>query len=157
MHFFALTTMLLVADLPNAKWCKKPKKWLKPWQMGLLIWEHSVRAIYWIKTWQGLYGFQKSLHLCAFDVTSLSIWRVKTAQQFYRSDPLRGKFLVITFDPFSSYPKFSSASKILSTITLKLNIILQNIWRRVFGSDLMNISPSNIFPSMLLLKMLHQN
>ena len=29
-----LTLMLLVANLANRKWCKKPYKWLKPWQMG---------------------------------------------------------------------------------------------------------------------------
>ena len=26
--------MLLVANLPNTKWCKKSEKWPKPWQMG---------------------------------------------------------------------------------------------------------------------------
>ena len=26
--------MLLVANLANTKWCKKPEKWPKPWQMG---------------------------------------------------------------------------------------------------------------------------
>ena len=29
-----LTLMLLVANLSNAKRCKKPEKWLKPWQTG---------------------------------------------------------------------------------------------------------------------------
>ena len=29
-----LTLILLVANLANTKWCKKPEKWLKPWQMG---------------------------------------------------------------------------------------------------------------------------
>ena len=29
-----LTLMLLVANLANTKWCKKPEKWPKPWQMG---------------------------------------------------------------------------------------------------------------------------
>ena len=28
-----LTLILLVADLANTKWCKKPEKWLKPWHM----------------------------------------------------------------------------------------------------------------------------
>ena len=28
-----LTFMLLVANLANTKWCKNPKKWLKPWHM----------------------------------------------------------------------------------------------------------------------------
>ena len=26
--------MLLVANLANTKWCKKPEKWLRPWHMG---------------------------------------------------------------------------------------------------------------------------
>ena len=29
-----LTSMLLLANLANTKWCKIPWKWLKPWQMG---------------------------------------------------------------------------------------------------------------------------
>ena len=29
-----LTLMLLVTNLANTKWCKKPEKWPKPWQMG---------------------------------------------------------------------------------------------------------------------------
>ena len=32
-HYF-LTLMLLVATLDKTKWCKKPEKLLKPWQMG---------------------------------------------------------------------------------------------------------------------------
>ena len=45
------------------------------WNPGklLLIWEHSVRAIHWIPTWQGLDGFQKVLHPCALDKSNLSI------------------------------------------------------------------------------------
>ena len=31
---FLLTLMLVVANLVNKKWCKKDKKWLKPWHMG---------------------------------------------------------------------------------------------------------------------------
>ena len=30
----SLTPMLLVANLANTKWCKKPEIWLKPWHMG---------------------------------------------------------------------------------------------------------------------------
>ena len=26
--------MLLVSNLANTKWCKKPEKWLKPWHLG---------------------------------------------------------------------------------------------------------------------------
>ena len=29
-----LTLMLLVANQAITKWCKKPEKWLKPWNMG---------------------------------------------------------------------------------------------------------------------------
>ena len=32
-----ITLMLLMANLANTKWCKKPEKWLKPWQMGTLL------------------------------------------------------------------------------------------------------------------------
>ena len=35
-----------------------------------------MRAIRWIPTWQGLDGFQKSLHPCALNESSLSIGRV---------------------------------------------------------------------------------
>ena len=41
--------MLLVANVANAKWCKK--KWLNP-GTWVLIWEYSARAIQWIPTWQ---------------------------------------------------------------------------------------------------------
>ena len=49
------------------------------WNAGtlVLIWEYSVKVIQWIPTWQGLGGFQKSLHTCALDQSSLSIGRVK--------------------------------------------------------------------------------
>ena len=75
---FNLTLMLVVADLANTKWLKKLKKY---WNAGIwvLIWEYTVRTIIWIPTWQGLDGFQKSLHLCAWDKNSLSIGRVKAA------------------------------------------------------------------------------
>ena len=68
--------MLLVANLANTKWRKNLKndrnhgKWV-------LIWENSVRAIYWIPTWQGLDGFQRSSRPCALDESNLSIERVK--------------------------------------------------------------------------------
>ena len=45
-------------------------------------------------------------------------------------------------------------SRILLTITLELKIILQNISRRVVGSD---ISLSNIFLTMHLPEIFHQN
>ena len=36
-------------------------------------------------------------------------------------------------------------------------MLLENIWRRVVGNILMNISPSNISWNMLLAKRFHQN
>ena len=34
VSYYGLTLMLLVVNLADTKWCKKPGKWLKPWQMG---------------------------------------------------------------------------------------------------------------------------
>ena len=36
-----LTLALVVANLTNTKWCKKPEKWLKPWHMGTHLTELS--------------------------------------------------------------------------------------------------------------------
>ena len=66
-----LTLMLLVANLANTKWCKKTEK--NDWNPGILIWHYSERDFQWIPTWQGLDGFQKSLHPCDLDESSLSI------------------------------------------------------------------------------------
>ena len=41
-----------------------------------------------------------------------------------------------------------SGSVILLTITSKFKISLQNIWRKVVGNVLINISPWNIFPTL---------
>ena len=72
--WFPLTLMLLVANLANTKWSKKPENWNPgTW---VLIWEYSARAMQWIPTLQGLDSFQKSLHPCALDKSSLSIERV---------------------------------------------------------------------------------
>ena len=49
----------------------------------------------------------------------------------------------------SFHRKLSSGVMILLTITFELGIILQNIWRRVVGNVLINISPSNILPIVL--------
>ena len=46
---------------------------------------------------------------------------------------------------------------ILLTITLKLRMILQNISRGVVGNVLINVSPSNIFLTLLLPAIFHQN
>ena len=53
-----------MANLAIIKWCQKPEKWLKPWHMGTHL-------------WQGLDGFQKSLHPFASGKHSLSIGRVR--------------------------------------------------------------------------------
>ena len=55
----------------NLKNDRNPEKWV-------LIWEFSSRAFQWIPRWQGLDGFQKSLHPYALKENSLSILRVKT-------------------------------------------------------------------------------
>ena len=75
----ALTLMLLVTNLTNTKLRKNlendwnPGKWV-------LTWKYSARAFKWIPTWQGLDDFQKSLHPCVLDESSLSIGRVKECQ-----------------------------------------------------------------------------
>ena len=58
---------------PIQKWWKTPD-----WNPGkwVLIWQCSVWAFQWIPTWQGLDGFQKCLHPCPLDESSLSIGRV---------------------------------------------------------------------------------
>ena len=55
------------------------KNWKKTENSGtwVLIWECTARAIQWIPIWQGLVGFQKSVHACVLDDNSLSIERVK--------------------------------------------------------------------------------
>ena len=51
--------------LAKTKWSKKIFK--NDWNpdIWVLIWEYSARAIQWVPTWQGLDGFQKTLHSCA--------------------------------------------------------------------------------------------
>ena len=71
-----LTLMLVMANLANAKLCKKTENDCNPGKW-ILIWEYSVRAIQWIPTWQGLDVFQKSLHFSALDEGSLSMECVK--------------------------------------------------------------------------------
>ena len=68
--------MQLEANLVNTKWCKKPEKWRKPWQM-VLIRECSARAFQWIPRWQGLDGLQHFLYFFPMDERSLSMERVK--------------------------------------------------------------------------------
>ena len=53
--------------------------------------------------------------------------------------------------------KLSSGSMLLLMINFDLRMILQNLWRRVVGNVLMNISPSNILLTMLLPTKYHQS
>ena len=55
---------------------------------------------------------------------------------------LKWNFYPITLE---SQQEMSSASMPLLMITSDLRMVISNIWRRVVGSVLMNISPSNIF------------
>ena len=61
----------MLAYLAMTEWCLKLEKWLKPWHIGA----HLI-VLWWLPTWQGLYGFQKSLRLCALGESSLSIGRL---------------------------------------------------------------------------------
>ena len=45
--------------------------------------------------------------------------------------------------------KLSSEAMILLKLTLKLRSKIQKFWRRIVGIVLNNVSPLNIFPSML--------
>ena len=78
-HLILSITLMLVANCGIIKWHKKAEKWLKPWNMGIHLRVLSECLIQWIPTWQGLDVFQRSLHHCALDEGSLSIWRVKVA------------------------------------------------------------------------------
>ena len=66
---------------------------------------------------------------------------------------------LVSFNPLmleSSSRNCHSYLKLLLTVFSDLITILQNIWREVVGSFPINISPSNIFRTMLLPKRCHQ-
>ena len=48
------TLMLVLANLANTKWCKKPWKWLKPWNMGtrlrVLSGSYPMKTILWVSS-----------------------------------------------------------------------------------------------------------
>ena len=71
--------LTLIWTIPN-----DAKNLNNDWNPGtwVLIWECSARAIQWIPTWWGLDGFQKSLHPCAVDESSLRTGRVKLYKVF---------------------------------------------------------------------------
>ena len=61
------------------------------------------------------------------------------------------------FNLFLLLQKLSSGSTILLAITLESKMIVKNIWRRVVGNVLMNISPSTFFLTVLQPARFHQN
>ena len=75
-HEDILTPMLLVANFAKYKMTQKNWKRTKTLAYGYPS-ESTAWALQFIPTWQGLGVFQKSLHPCALDERSLSIWSVK--------------------------------------------------------------------------------
>ena len=53
----------------------KPLCWRNDWNPGtwVLIWRYSLWAIQWIPSWEGLSGFQQSLHSCIKDKVVLAL------------------------------------------------------------------------------------
>ena len=69
-----LTLMILWANLPYTKSCKKTEKWLKPWHMGTHLIVLSLS--YQMNTnVPGLRCFSKFLSPCVLDESSFSIGR----------------------------------------------------------------------------------
>ena len=69
MHYISIL-MLVVANLVNTKWCKKPEKYLKPWHMGThlrVLMNTNMTRFRW---------FSYILHSYALDKSDLSIRRV---------------------------------------------------------------------------------
>ena len=65
--------MLMVANLEDTKWCKKPEKWLKPWHMGTHM--RVLSEGFLMNTnLTGFWCFQISLHPCALDEISLCVY-----------------------------------------------------------------------------------
>ena len=64
---------------------------------------------------------------------------------------------VSKYNAYELLLKLSSGSKLLLTITLRLRMVLQDIWRKVVGNILINSSPSNIFQTLLLPSKYHWN
>ena len=125
---FRISLGLLVANLTKAKWCKKS------WNMTetLAYSESILRG--WIPTWQGLDGFQKSLHLCALDESSLSIGRVKMCflgklwgslmQIVYMASHISGKCYLLYF----INGKFVISFHLISNKTLHISPFLFIYW-----------------------------
>ena len=64
---YALTLMLLVANLAITKSCKNHEKLMKPWQMGTHLRELS-KSFPMNTNMTGFNGFQKALRPCALDL-----------------------------------------------------------------------------------------
>ena len=119
-NWHRLTSKLVVANLAITKWCKNL---INDWNPGKweLIWEYSVRAILWIPTWQGLDGFQRYLHPCVLDESSLDIGRVNLLGLTVRVTPLTLSVLRLhckkyskTILTLSCWYSFESSSWVLS-------------------------------------------
>ena len=142
---------------------------LNDWNPGIwvLIWKYSARVIYWILKWQGSVGFQKSLPPCAFDISSLSISRVKMqvkhlidsfgyASWKYHSYAVIKNFLLshvlrqldtpdLLFNPLIlTAPKSSLA---ILMIFCRQKQIQENIWWGNVNQNITYNSPSNILVS----------
>ena len=76
--------MLLLANLPNTKWCKNPEKLPKPWQMGTHL--RVLSESFPMNTnMTGFRGFSKIfVFLCLGWKLSLSIGRVREAIWLHR-------------------------------------------------------------------------
>ena len=71
-----LILMLLVANLANTKWCKKPENLLKPLHMSTHL--RALSESFPLNTnMTRIKWFSESLCPCALDISSLSIGRVK--------------------------------------------------------------------------------
>ena len=130
--------MLLLANLANTKWCKNPKKWLKPWHMGthLRVFSES----YQINT--NMTGFRWFSKYCALEESSLHIGGVK----ILLANKHFAKLFILRFKPIHSFEN-----------NFEVKHHLQTILSRVVDKVLMNNFSSNIFQPMLLLKRYHQN
>ena len=64
--------MLVVANLANTKWCKHPYKWLKPWNMRSPLRVLSKSFLMSTNITEFRYSFQKIVHPCSLDKSSLS-------------------------------------------------------------------------------------
>ena len=74
--------------------------------LWVFIWEYSARANQWIPTWQGLDGYQKSLHPCALRKVALALEGFKEILEFKLNPLLRNKVFFIKYAWFAVYLSF---------------------------------------------------